>query len=232
MSFFDRPPLEYSSGPRARRTIIWLHGLGADGHDFAGFREALRGVSAEPLRFIFPHAPMRPVTLNGGAIMPAWFDLYGTTSADPQDGAGIARASAAITELIEQERRRGVASDDVVLGGFSQGGALALHMGLTGPLKLAGVVAWSTYLPLAEAFPHAFRHPGTPIFMAHGTDDTVVPFTFGKRSRDLIEAAGGQAYFKSYPMGHTVNEEQVGDLCGFLSTIFQEAELGARSTSG
>ena len=233
MSFFDRPPLEFSSGPHARHTLIWLHGLGADGHDFADLMQSLAAaLDGTPLRFLFPHAPSRPVTLNGGAIMPAWFDLLGDTAQAPQDETGLVRASAAVAELIEQEQRRGIAPHRVILGGFSQGGALALHAGLTGPLKLAAIVAWSTFLPLAERFPTTCRHPQTPLFMAHGTEDTVVPFAYGTRSRDVIAAAGGQPYFRSYPIGHDVIDEEMRDLRRFLAPVLQGPALGARSTSG
>ncbi len=232
MSFFDRSPLEYCSGPQPRHTLVWLHGLGADGYDFADLLQPLADSRAEPIRFIFPHAPIRPVTLNGGTLMPAWFDLYGTTPEDPQDQAGLGHAAAAITELIEQEHRRGIAPHRVVLGGFSQGGALALHVGLTGPKRLAALVAWSTYLPLAGSFPLSCRNPQTPLFMAHGTEDMMVPFSFGVRSRDLIKAAGGEPFFKSYQTGHNVTEEEMDDLRGFLAPILQEPALGEQGTNG
>ncbi|MDA8389617.1 MAG: dienelactone hydrolase family protein [Gammaproteobacteria bacterium] len=232
MAFFDRPPLEFCSGPRPQHALVWLHGLGADGHDFADLIQSLADLSAESIRFIFPHAPLRPVTLNGGAVMPAWFDLFGITPHDPQDQTGLTRAAGAIAELIEHEHQRGIAPQKVILGGFSQGGALALHVGLTGAQRLGALVAWSTYLPLAERFAQACRHPRIPLFMAHGTEDTMVPFDFGTRSRDVIRAAGGHPYFKSYPIGHSVADEEIVDLRSFLTPILQGPVLGARSTSG
>ncbi len=232
MPFFDRPPLEFCSGPRPRHALVWLHGLGADGHDFADLVQTLADPGTTAIRFIFPHAPLRPVTLNGGAVMPAWFDLYGITPHDPQDQAGLTRAADAVTGLIEREHERGIPPHNVILGGFSQGGALALHLGLTGPLALGGLVAWSTYLPLAEHFAQTCRHPRTPLFMAHGTEDTMVPFSFGTRSCELIRAAGGHPHFKSYPIGHGIADEEITDLRRFLTPILQDPALGARSTSG
>lgn len=222
MTFFTQPPLVYTSGHQPQCSLIWLHGLGADGHDFENLPQALAPIGLPITRFIFPHAPLRPVSLNGGYPMPAWFDLFGTSADDPQDVHGIKVAAAAIHALVRAEENHGIPSHRVVIGGFSQGGALALHTGLTGPDPVAAVIGLSTYLPLATEFPHAFHlSRQTPLFMAHGVEDTVVPYAFGERSRDLIRTAGGEPVFRSYTMGHTVNEEELRDMGQFLYHVLR-----------
>ncbi|MHB1566651.1 MAG: alpha/beta hydrolase [Acidiferrobacter sp.] len=232
MSFFSAPPLTYVRGLHPQFTILWLHGLGADGHDFRGLADALAAIGPSGMRFVFPHAPMQRVTLNGGLTMPAWFDLYGTGPTDPQDAAGIHEAAAAISALILAEGRHGIPPERVILGGFSQGGALALHVGLTGAAALAAVIALSTYLPLAPTVAAAgVRHPQTPLFMAHGIDDRVVPLPCGEQSRDLLVAAGLSVVFNTYRMGHTVIDEEIADIRAFLTPIMSAPALGAPAAS-
>lgn len=228
MSFFSVPPLTYVRGRHPQFTILWLHGLGADGHDFAVLADALATTGPSAIRFVFPHAPLRRVTINGGQMMPAWFDLYGIRPTDPEDAAGIRAAAAAVGDLILAEGRHGIPPARVVLGGFSQGGALALHVGLAGPQALAAVIALSAYLPLADAFAaHGAVHPQTPLFMAHGSDDTVVPLAYGERSRDVLAASGVRAIFTTYPMGHTVIDEEIAAIRTFLTPLMSGAALGA-----
>ena len=183
--------LEITTGRDPDASIIWLHGLGADGHDFEPLVPELR---LEPLaiRFVFPHAPIRPVTLNGGLAMPAWYDINGLTSAAREDEQGIREMVPTIEALIRRERERGIAASRVVLAGFSQGGALALHVGLRYAETLAGIMGLSTYLPLRAQLKRE-RHAAnenTPLFLAHGTDDPVLDFSFGTSSRDLLREIG------------------------------------------
>ncbi len=234
MSFFERPALEFTTGPHPEATIIWLHGLGADGADFAVFAETLAGVSPSPLRFVFPHAPVRAVALNAGLSMPAWFDLYGTRPEDPQDEIGIRRALEAVSGLITHESRRGIPPERIVLGGFSQGGAIALHTALTGPSRLAAAVGLSTYLPLAnrlaEDLPAANR--GTPVFLAHGTEDLTLPYAFAVKTLAVLKHAGVPATLHTYEgLGHGVCDREVEALARFLTGVFSAGALGAGATS-
>jgi len=233
MNFFQQAPLQYLTGPHPRYAIIWLHGLGADGHDFAGFVDSLSGVTNRDIHFVFPHAPTQPVTLNNGMSMPAWFDLYGTRSEDLQDEAGIRLATRAITALIAEEQQRGIPSEHIVLGGFSQGGALALSTALTGPHRLAAAVGLSTYLPLAHRFatdlPHINR--ATPVFLGHGTDDLVVPYDFALKSHSILTQSGVHATLHTYPIGHSVSNDEILELHQFLSETLAAIELGANTTS-
>ena len=233
MSFFQQTPLHYVTGPHPHYSMIWLHGLGADGHDFAGFVDALSGITDKSMRFVFPHAPTQSVTLNNGVVMPAWFDLYGTRPEDPQDEMGIRRAMQAITTLIKDEQQHGIPSERIVLGGFSQGGALALYAALTGPHRLAAAIGLSTYLPLAYRFatdlPQMNR--STPVFLGHGTDDLTVPYDFALKSRRILREEGVQATLYTYPIGHSVSDDEILDLRRFLSETLAATELGANVTS-
>lgn len=233
MSFFERAPLQYTTGPHPQYSLIWLHGLGADGTDFAGFVEALAGVSDKPMRFLFPHAPMQGVSLHGGAFMPAWFNLFGTQPSDAQDEPGIRRASQAITDLITQEGRQGVSPNNIVLGGFSQGGALALYTALTGPHRLAATVGLSTYLPLASQFVDGLMplNNTTPLFLAHGIEDPMIPYAFALKTQNILTQCGVTATLRAYPIGHNVSEDEIQDLREFLSMSFSRPALGGRPTS-
>lgn len=196
-------------------SVIWLHGLGADGHDFEPLVPALR--LPMPLRFIFPHAPPRPVTLNGGAVMPAWFDLY--PSRAHLDTAGIAAARASVAALVDREIARGTPAARVVVAGFSQGGALALATGLGYPEALAGLVSLSAWLPASESrVAAAQRH--TPIFLGHGRDDPVVEVGLGRQTRDVLTELGCAVEWHQYPMAHQVVEREIADVSGFLQRVF------------
>jgi phospholipase/carboxylesterase len=200
----------------AERSIIWLHGLGADGHDF----EPLVPELALPfaVRFVFPHAPVRRVTINAGMAMRAWYDLVSLERAAREDEAGIRASAAEVSELVERERNRGVAPQRIVLAGFSQGGAIALHVGLRVPDALAGIVALSTYLPLVHsvAAERSAASALTPIWMAHGDADPVIALANAAASRDVLEQLGFKPTWHTYPMGHGVCAEQVGDLRAWL----------------
>jgi phospholipase/carboxylesterase len=209
--------VEVETAPGADRSIIWLHGLGADGHDF----EPLVPELALPfaVRFVFPHAPLRPVTINAGMTMRAWYDLVSLDRGAREDEAGIRRSAAEVTALIEREKSRGIATRRIVLAGFSQGGAIALHVGLRASDALAGVVALSTYLPLARfvAAERSAASAATPIWMAHGNADQVIALASSAASRSVLEELGYELTWKTYAMGHGVCAEQVGDLRAWLA---------------
>jgi phospholipase/carboxylesterase len=203
---------------KAEASVIWLHGLGADGHDFESLVPELRLPARPALRFVFPHAPIRPVTINGGWRMRAWYDILSLDPGSPQDAAGIRESAAALRALVAREVERGVSAERIVLAGFSQGGAIALYEGLRHPARLAGILALSSYLPL-EATIEAEAHPANaaaPVFMAHGTIDPTVPIVLGDASRRFLEARGYDVRWRTYPMGHSVCPEEVQDIRSFL----------------
>ena len=210
--------VEIEPETRALACVIWLHGLGADGHDFESLVPELRLPAQPAIRFVFPHAPMRPVTINGGYRMRAWYDILALDRSAPQDATGIRESAASVRALIEREGERGVPPDRVILAGFSQGGAIALYEGLRHPTRLAGLLALSTYLPLQDTLA-AEAHPANaavPIFMAHGTLDPTVPFALGDGSRRLLVGRGYDVRFRTYPMGHSVCLEEIQDIRAFL----------------
>ena len=204
-----------------RAAVIWLHGLGADGHDFEPIVPELGMPAAAPgVRFVFPHAPLQPVTINGGAVMRAWYDVTGDGR---QDAAGIRSSQARVEALIARERARGVAARSIVLAGFSQGGAIALQTGLRHPERLAGILALSTYLPLPDTVAdeaHAANRD-VPIFMAHGTQDPLIPLSWATRSRDHLVALGYAVQWREYPMPHSVCAKEIEDVGRWLRTILR-----------
>lgn len=215
------PRIEIESAPQPSAAVIWLHGLGADGNDFAAIVPELDLDGCPPIRFVFPHAPSMPVTLNGGYVMPAWYDIRGSDLLSRQDSTGIAQSARAITALIELEATRGIPYRNIVLAGFSQGSAMALHTGLRLPQRLAGIMALSGYLPLADTFA-AERHAAnaqTPIFMAHGSMDPVVLPARGEASRDLLAGLGYPVQWHSYPMPHSVHPRELADISVFLASV-------------
>lgn len=215
------PRIEIESAPQPTAAVIWLHGLGADGNDFAGLVPELDLSACPPIRFVFPHAPSIPVTINGGYVMPAWYDIRGTDLVSRQDDAGIRHSSNAIEALIEHEAARGIPCENIVLAGFSQGCAMALHTGLRFKHQLAGIMALSGYLPLADTFT-AERHPAnasTPIFMAHGSMDPVVAPARGEASRDLLSGLGYKVQWHTYPMQHSVHPREIADIATFLAHV-------------
>ena len=209
------------TGPRPTFTIIWLHGLGADGHDFEPLVPELVERGAPSLRFVFPHAPVRPVTINNGYSMRAWYDIIGIDRRSAEDFEGLNGSARAIGALIKRQNDDGIPTERIALAGFSQGGALALHAATRHPDKLAGVIALSCYLPLASELggkKHA-ANTATPVFMAHGTQDPVVPFHLGEESYRLLVAAGYAVEWHSYPMPHALCEPEVADIRAFLRRI-------------
>ena len=208
------PCVEIETAPNPRHAVIWLHGLGADGNDFAPIVPQLVDRAWPPLRFVFPHAPVRPVTINNGMAMRAWYDIRGVAIADRQDEGGIRASIGALDELIAREGGRGIAGGNVLVAGFSQGGAIALAGGVRHPARLAGIIALSTYLPLREktAAERSVANAGLPIFIGHGTLDPVVPQALGASSRDALVALGYAVDWHAYPMTHQVCAEEIADL--------------------
>jgi len=203
--------IEVETGPAPRAAIIWLHGLGADGHDFEPIVPELSLPPATAVRFVFPHAPIQAVTINGGARMRAWYDIGHDGR---QDAAGIRASQSRVEALIARERGRGVAAHRIVLAGFSQGGAIALQTGLRHPDPLAGVLALSTYLPLADTLEKEASAAArdVPIFMAHGVEDPLIPLARAARSRDRLSALGYRVEWHEYPMPHSVCAEEIRDI--------------------
>ncbi|MGH8501253.1 MAG: alpha/beta hydrolase [Gammaproteobacteria bacterium] len=209
--------VEVSTARDADASVIWLHGLGADGHDFEPIVPQLR-LGPLAVRFVFPHAPARAVTLNGGLLMPAWYDIVSLTSAAHEDARGIRGMAPAVEALIGRERERGIAASRIVLAGFSQGGAMALHVGLRHPEPLAGIMGLSAYLPLRAQLGRE-RNPAngdTPIFLAHGTQDPVLDVAFGTSCRDLLRNLGYTLEWHEYPMAHAVCPQEIEDIRRWL----------------
>ncbi len=212
------PAIELETAVNPRHSIIWLHGLGADGNDFAPIVPELVDRAWPALRFVFPHAPVRPVTINNGMAMRAWYDIVGFDLQSRQDEAGVRASVREVETLIAREHERGVPSEQIVLAGFSQGGAVALAAGLCHAQPLAGIVALSTYLPIAEVITGE-RDPAnaaTPIFWGHGSADPVVALQRGIASRDLLQSLGYTVDWHTYPMAHAVCAEEIVDLRRWL----------------
>lgn len=207
-------------------SVIWLHGLGADGHDFEPIVPELSLPADLPLRFVFPHAPARPVTVNGGMVMRAWYDILSFDGDGRSDEAGLRDSARFLASLIAGEIERGIPASRIVLAGFSQGGAVALHAGLRHEAPLAGLLLLSTYLPLPGAFERevaaaAAKQPvSTPIFMAHGSVDPVLPLELGRQSKALIETAGYEVEWHEYPMAHQVCAAEIDDIRQFLLRVY------------
>ena len=208
---------------QARASIVVLHGLGADGNDFVPIAQQLDLSAIGPVRFVFPSAPVRPVSINGGYVMRAWYDIYPPDPAGEraEDEAGLRESQALIQQLLDREAKRGVPSERTVLMGFSQGCAMALMAGLRAPQRLAGLVGWSGYLPLASttAQERSLANQATPIALAHGEQDDVVAIERGLASRDLLQALGHEVEWDSYPMAHSVCPPQVADLNAWLLRV-------------
>jgi phospholipase/carboxylesterase len=215
----DTVELETGSAPTA--AVIWLHGLGADGHDFEPIVPDLDLPDTLPVRFVFPHAPHQAVTINQGAVMRAWYDVYALDGVRTEDEPGVRASHARVEELVAREKARGIPARRLVLAGFSQGGAIALHTGLRHPERLAGVMALSTFLPLASTVKteaHAANRD-VPIFYAHGLYDPLIPIQRAARSRALLESAGYAVEWHDYPMPHSVCLEEIGDIAAWLRRV-------------
>ncbi|MEE9492615.1 MAG: dienelactone hydrolase family protein [Gammaproteobacteria bacterium] len=208
-------------GP-VRGAVIWLHGLGADGHDFEPLIRQWDLVQQHGIRFVLPHAPVRPVTMNGGMEMRAWYDLAGIDALAPEDAAGIQSSREQLEALIRQENDRGIPSSAIVLAGFSQGGAMVLHTGLRYRQPLAGILALSCYLPLAESLEDekSSEQKAVPLRMDHGDSDPVVPLKLAHLSRDAIQKSGYSVEFNTYPMAHSLCPEQAASLYQWLRMRF------------
>ena len=225
--------IELVTGAEPRGTVIWLHGLGADGWDFVPIVRELPLPPGLALRFIFPHAPERAVTINNGFVMRAWYDIAQAEIARQPDERGIRESQSTVEGLIEREKGRGIPAKSIVLAGFSQGGAIVLQAGLRHKESIAGIVALSTYLPLeesldAEASP---ANKATPIFMAHGTQDPIIPLELAENSRRKLQLRGYNVEWHSWPMPHAVCAEEVEALGNFLARAFGGAQPVSPRTS-
>lgn len=214
------PAIEITTREPVQASVIWLHGLGADGNDFAGIVPELALPVALAVRFIFPHAPTRPVTINGGYVMRAWYDIATLDLSQAQDADGIHTSAQTVHALIAHEQARGVPAARIVLGGFSQGGAIALHTGLRFPERLAGIMALSTYLPLAETLADEAHSANAkvPVFIGHGRDDTVVPLALAQLTRATLTMRGYAVSWQEYPMAHSVCLPELRAIGVWLST--------------
>ncbi|HVI58621.1 MAG TPA: alpha/beta fold hydrolase [Luteimonas sp.] len=217
--------IERDTGPSPRHSVIWLHGLGADGSDFVPILPELVRPGWPPVRFVFPHAPVRPVTINNGVPMRAWYDIREADLANRADEAGVAASVQQVEELIAREQARGVPASRIFLVGFSQGGAITLAAGLRRVEPLAGLVALSTYVPAAHRAAAALAAGATaqPVFMAHGTQDPVVPFRAGEQSQALLRELGFAVDWHAYAMPHSVCLEEIRDLGDWLEARLAEA---------
>lgn len=219
MNELETIEIETRSDPTA--AVVWLHGLGADGNDFVPIVRELRLPSELGIRFVFPHAPMMPVTINNGYVMRAWYDVTFDGLDRRPDARGIVASQKAVEALLAREKTRGIAPDRIVVAGFSQGGAITLQTGLRHAETLAGLMVLSSYLPLAEtlAAEAAEANRQTPIFMAHGADDPVIAIDLGRRSRGLLEEQGYRVEWHEYPMPHSVCLQEIEDISRWLQRV-------------
>jgi phospholipase/carboxylesterase len=219
----DLPVIEIETGAYPTYAIVWLHGLGADGNDFVPIINELALSPDKAIRFIFPHAPERPVSINNNYIMRAWYDIFHSDFTHRQDESGIFCSQKAIDALIVREMQRGIDSKHIFLAGFSQGGAMALHVGLRQINRLAGIIALSCYLPLAEKLSSEVCtvNAAIPIFMTHGIYDPVIPISYAIASREKLLADNYALEWHEYPMAHTVCQQEVADIGHWLRCIIE-----------
>lgn len=217
------PAVEIEPAVAARSSVIWLHGLGADGHDFEPIVPQLALPGSVAVRFVFPHAPRRKVTINNGMLMPAWFDIRAPDLSRGEDEDGIRTSSGQVMALVRRELDRGIAAERIVLAGFSQGGAIALHAGLRCPQPLAGVMVLSGYLPLPQrlAGEASAANRSTPIFAAHGSDDQVIPIGLAETSAGRLRTQGYDIDFRAYPMAHGVCGREIEDIRAWLIRVLR-----------
>ena len=218
MQFHDS--VEVVTGENPSGSIIWLHGLGADGHDFEPIVPELRLPTGVPLRFVFPHAPVQPVTINGGMAMRSWYDILSFDSEGRADRDGVLKSSAILEGLIAREIERGIAADKIVIAGFSQGGAVAIHTALQTEHNIAGLMALSTYMALPDDAENAVSRKDLPIFMAHGSADPVLQMAWGRSSADKLIESGYEVEWHEYPMAHAVCPQEIADIGIWLSAIY------------
>lgn len=213
--------VEHETGPQPTHSVVWLHGLGADGHDFAPIVPELQLPASLAVRFVFPHATIQPVTINGGMAMRSWYDILTPNLVKREDETGIRISEQAIQALIARENARGIPNSRIVLAGFSQGCAMTLHTGIRFKEKLAGLMGLSGYLPLIDMAAHE-REPvnaATPIFLAHGTHDPVVTLERAEASRAKLVDLGYQVQWHTYPMPHSVCAQEIDDISSFLQSV-------------
>lgn len=213
--------IQIETAPNPTACVIWMHGLGADGSDFVPIVRELELTGCPAIRFVFPHAPTMPVTVNGGYVMRAWYDILGADLARREDEKGLRASQASIEQLIAHEKTRGIAANRIVLAGFSQGCAMTLQTGLRHPERLAGLLCLSGYLPLHAALA-AERHAAnqqTPVFMAHGRGDQVIPLERAEQSRDLLQSLGYPVEWHAYDMQHAVCAQEIDDIGAWLRRI-------------
>jgi phospholipase/carboxylesterase len=217
----SREAVEIETGREPSGAVIWLHGLGADGHDFEPIVPQLVRAGERALRFVFPHAPVRPVTLNGGYAMRAWYDIIALDRRTTEDENGIRASQATVDALVRRENSRGIPTSRIVLAGFSQGGALALFSGARYPEQLAGIMGLSCYQLLAQHFSteRAAANQATPIFLAHGTQDPVLPMLLGEEACRALRAAGYAVEWHAYSMPHSVCPQEVADIAAWLRRV-------------
>ena len=213
--------IEIETAPNPEVAIIWMHGLGADGNDFVPLVRELDLAGLPGIRFIFPHAKQMPVTINGGYVMRAWYDIVGTDIARREDEAGLRASQREVEALIAREKARGIPANRIILAGFSQGCAMTLQTGLRHPEKLAGLLCLSGYVPLADKVSNErdAASLATPIFLVHGTHDGVIPVARAHQSRDLLKALGYQVEWHEYPMQHSLCLEEVNDISAWLKKV-------------
>lgn len=214
--------IEIETGKEPRYSVIWMHGLGADGNDFVPIVPEIRQPEWPSVRFVFPHAPVRPVTINGGMRTRAWYDILGLEIANRQDEAGVRASIGEVESLVQREEERGIPSNHVVVAGFSQGGAIALASGLRHAKPLGGIVALSTYLPLADRTEPELNaaNRATPVWMAHGESDPTIPHALGAMSRDWLKSHGYAVDWHSYDMPHSVCPAEIAHLSRWLGARF------------
>lgn len=222
MSITELQTIEIETGADPFAAVIWMHGLGADGEDFVPIVRELDLHGCLPIRFVFPHAPIIPVTVNNGYQMRAWYDIYGSDIVKREDEAGLRDSQCAIERVIAAQNSRGIPSERIVLAGFSQGCAMALQVSLRYPEKLAGVLCLSGYLPLSTtvAAESNDKNRSMPIFMAHGTTDPVIPLLRALDSRDLLDGLGYKVEWHEYPMPHSLCPQEIGDIGTWLRSVF------------
>jgi len=214
--------IEMETGPDPTWSVIWLHGLGADGNDFAPVVEVLKLPASPAVRFIFPHAPQIPVTVNGGMVMPAWYDVLDMQIERRIDTQGLRASADAITGFVDRESERGISRENLILAGFSQGGAVAYHLALTGVQPFGGLLVMSTYCATCDTIDDHARHAGLPIEIHHGLYDQIVPERLGRDAKAFLEEHGYKPSYRTYPMEHNVCAEQIEDISQWFSSIMSE----------
>ncbi len=218
--------VEIESGANPVGSVIWLHGLGADGHDFEPIVPELRLPAELPLRFVFPHAPVRPVTINGGMAMRAWYDILSLDATGRADAEGVRDSTSLLEALVKREQERGMDAARIVVAGFSQGGAIAINAALRAENRLAGLMALSTYIALPGTLADSQASREIPVFMAHGSFDPMLPIGWGRASAEKLAEAGFSVEWQEYPMAHAVCPEEIEDIRAWMLRVFGDSSGG------